>query len=207
VDRSNRSSFQVPAHVGLLPIFQIHCVNDSLSVWRPLQAAKAKVVLIFEDFSCLPTVRPHHPDFAIAMAAIVCAKGDEGAIRRNGIWVGLVAKLLWRPAQNGDDPNGLAGGCFMMPVAPESRQLLRDLEGDSGALASEARAFLLPIAEDSADRVSFHIVTGRLFRPLNPNVGAHSGRAPLSFMFGKRCTRFRSAICPSNRASWPPMQA
>jgi hypothetical protein len=53
----------------------------------------------------------------------------------------------------------------------------------------------------------FHRTTERVFRPLNPKVGAHSGRAPLSFIFGKRCTRFRSAICPSNRASWPPMQA
>ena len=54
---------------------------------------------------------------------------------------------------------------------------------------------------------SSHIITERLFKPLSPNVGAHSGRGPASFIFGKRCTRFRSAICPSNRASWPPMQA
>src|SRR5580698_4845737 len=36
----------------------------------------------------------------------------------------------------------------------------------------------------------FQIITGRLFKPLNPNVDAHSGRGPTSFIFGKRCTRF-----------------
>ena len=53
---------------------------------------------------------------------------------------------------------------------------------------------------------SFHIITERLFRPLNPKVGAHSGLGPASFIFGKRCTRFRIAICPSNRASCAPIQ-
>ena len=50
------------------------------------------------------------------------------------------------------------------------------------------------------------IITGRLFRPLNPKVEAHSGLGPASFIFGKRCTRLRIAICPSNLASWAPMQ-
>jgi dTDP-4-dehydrorhamnose 3,5-epimerase len=39
-----------------------------------------------------------------------------------------------------------------------------------------------------------YIITERLFRPLNPKVAAHSGLGPASFICGKRCTRFSSAI-------------
>jgi hypothetical protein len=41
---------------------------------------------------------------------------------------------------------------------------------------------------------SRYMITWRLFKPRNPNVGAHSGRGPVSFISGKRWTNFRMAI-------------
>jgi hypothetical protein len=43
----------------------------------------------------------------------------------------------------------------------------------------------LATGSGSAGR-GFHKITERLLRPLNPNVGAHSGRGPVSFISGKR---------------------
>jgi hypothetical protein len=64
----------------------------------------------------------------------------------------------------------------------------------------------LACTEQIAPHVASYIITGRLFNPLNPNVEAHSGRRPVSFIFGKRRERLMIAICPSSLASWAPMQ-
>src|ERR1700683_1489728 len=48
----------------------------------------------------------------------------------------------------------------------------------------------------SRDYRASYVTTGRLFSPLNPNVEAHSGLAPVSFIFGKRHKRLMIAICP-----------
>src|SRR5208337_3786899 len=116
-DRDRRPALQIAADevgAGLIDLF----VEGPLSIWRPKEAPNRTVFAGVIKFACLLSIGSHQPDFTVTQSTLVCFKRNGGTIPRNGIRVGLTAKLMGRPTQHRDNPNAGALGSPITGVTP-----------------------------------------------------------------------------------------